>query len=62
MQVIKGPDEQGVAFDFSTGAVHQLAAGQSVLVTEDSLALQYRYGNQFRWRASGVAVWTMLPK
>ena len=46
VQVINGPDEQGVAFDFSTGAVHQLAAGQSVLVAEDSLALQCRYGNQ----------------
>ena len=46
VQVINGPDEQGVAFDFATGAVHQLAAGQSVLVTEDSLAFQCRYGNQ----------------
>ncbi len=46
LQILNGNDEQGVAFDFATGAVHELAAGQSVLVVEDSQAFQYRYGNQ----------------
>jgi hypothetical protein len=45
-RIVDGNDEQGVDFNFADGSIHELAAGQSVLVVEDLLAFQYRYGNQ----------------
>ncbi len=40
-----GAGQMGVDFDFAAGSIPELAPGASVLVAEDSLAFQYRYGN-----------------
>jgi hypothetical protein len=45
-RIVDGNDEQGVDFKFADGSIHELAPGQSVLVVEDLLAFQHRYGNQ----------------
>jgi len=38
--------QQGVDFDFSAGAIRQLAPGERLLVVEDPDAFQFRYGDR----------------
>ena len=47
VQTVSGNDLDGVRFDFATdNPLRQLAAGQSVLVVENTSAFTTRYGNQ----------------
>jgi hypothetical protein len=44
-QVRIGNNDEGVSFDFASGAITELAPGAFVLVVEDSAAFAARYGN-----------------
>jgi len=44
VKLVQGKDTEGVDFDFSTGSIQQLGAGQRVLVVENTEAFALRYG------------------
>jgi hypothetical protein len=45
VQLVRSGDaQQGVAFDFATGSVQELAPGQAIVVVEDRDAIRLRYG------------------